>query len=345
MKTLTVTKPSVKVHSMFRSSGSSTLEEGFERAQKQLIKKNQLGNVLNTDKPVRLEYLLVEDLHPLLTQRETQETWVKSRLQDLKGFDMLAAGALQVALDPNDNTYYVFDGCGRLAQAQVNGAPSILPCLVYDITKEQAAFYFSYNQDKGRRNLSKEIIFVNAYYSGEKDALQWANRLAQINCFIKGTTDYAVPHPQKAGHPEIKYRALTEGWKMSGGDIALMKQVRDMICLAWGATNSGVDIIRQDLFWGLITFLQIYPEARKAGLNRALQDFLNATATLTTQSKLDWMQLGGNQKNNVAKSVAYGLTKAFRSSQFFKGQFGSVVTLKKFDEFNLPDLNDEDNES
>ena len=334
METLTITKPSVQVHSMFRGNA--------ERAQKQLTKKKQLGNVLNTNKPVRFEHLSVADLQPLLTQRETKETWVKSRLKDLNGFDMLAAGALQVALDPNDKKYYVFDGCGRLAQAQVNEAPSVLPCLVYDITKEQAAFYFAYNQDKGRRNLSKEIIFVNSYYSGEKEAVQWATRLSQINCFIKGTTDYAVPHPQKAGHPEIKYRALTEGWKMSGGDIALMKQVRDMICLAWGGTNSGVDIIRQDLFLGLITFLQVYPEAQKNGLNKALQSFLNATATLTQQGKLTWKQEGGNKHNQEAMSVAFGLTKAFRGSQFFKPQFGNVITLKKFDEFNPSDIEGDD---
>jgi hypothetical protein len=330
METLTITKPSVKVHSMFRGNA--------ERAQKQLTKKKQHGVVLNTDTPVRFEQLPVDDLHPLLTQRETTETWVKSRLKDLKGFDMLAAGALQVALDPNDQKYYVYDGCGRLAQAQVNGAPSVLPCLVYDITKEQAAFYFAYNQDQGRRNLSKEILFVNSYYSGEKQAVQWATRLSQINCFIKGTTDYAVPHPQKAGHPEIKYRALTEGWKTSGGDITLMKQVRDMICLAWGGTNSGVDIIRQDLFLGLITFLQVYPEVQKNGLNKALQSFLNATATLTPQGKLTWKQEGGNKHNQEAMSVAFGLTKAFRGSQFFKPQFGNIITLKKFDEFNPLDV-------
>lgn len=336
MENLTITKPSVKVHSMFRGDA--------ERVQEQLYKKKQLGNVLNSDKPVRFEQLPVADLHPLLTQRETKETWVKSRLKDLNGFDLLAAGALQVALDPNDNTYYVFDGCGRLAQAQVNGAPSVLPCLVYDITKEQAAFYFAYNQDKGRRNLSKEIIFVNAYYSREKEAIQWADRLSKINCFIKGATDYAVPHPQKAGHPEIKYRALTAGWKISGGDIVLMKQVRDMICLAWGGTNSGVDIIRQDLFLGLITFLQVYPEARKNGLNKALQAFLNATAVLTSQGKLTWKHDGGNKHNHEAMSVAYGLTKAFRGSQFFKAQFGSIVTLKKFDDFDSTNLENEDTE-
>lgn len=325
-----------KVHSMFRGDA--------ERAQKQLTKKKQLRNVLNTDKGVRFEYLPVADLEPLLTQRETSETWVKSRLKALNGFDMLACGALQVALDPNDKKYYVFDGCGRLAQAQVNEAPTVLPCLVYDITKERAAFYFGYNQDKGRRNLSKEIIFVNSCYGGEEEAMMWATRLSQINCFIKGSTDYAIPHPQKAGHPEIKYNALTEGWKLANGDITLMKQVRDMICLAWGGTQSGVKIIRQDLFWGLIVFLTVYPEARKNGLNKALQSFLTATATLTSQSKLDWIKLGGNQKNHVAESVAYGLTKAFRGSQFFKAQFGSIVTLKKFDNFDSAYLVNEDSE-
>lgn len=335
METLTITKPSVKVHSMFRGD--------VEHAQKKLSKSGILNRVRNADKPVRFEYISIEKLEPLLTQRETKEAWVTKRLKELGGFDLLACGALQVALDPNDNQYYVFDGCGRLAQAQENQAPSVLPCLVYDITKEQAAFYFAYNQDKGRRNLSKEIIFVNAYYSGEKEAVEWAKRLSQINCYIKGSTNYAVPHPQKAGHPEIKYRALTDAWRISGGDIALMKQVRDMICMAWGGTNSGIDIIRQDLFLGLITFFQVYPDARKNGLNKAIQSFLNWTASGIPQSKLTWKQEGGNKHNQEALSVAYGLTKAFRGSQFFKAQFGGIITLKKFDDYNLSDL-DEDNE-
>lgn len=325
MKTLSINKSIVKVHSMFRGDA--------EKGQKRLTKKGIFNKVKNTEFTARLEHIPVNDLHPLLTQRETQETWVTNRLGDLDGFDMLACGALQVALDPNDKKYYVFDGCGRLAQAQENQAPAVLPCLVYDITKERAAFYFAYNQDKGRRTLSKEIIFVNAFYSGEKEALLWADRLTQIQCYIKGTTEYAVPHPQKAGHPEIKYRALTEGWKIANGDITLLKQARDMICQAWAGTDSGIDVMRQDLFLGLITFLSIYPEARKNGIHKALQNFLNWTASGIPQHKIQWKQDGKNQHNKEALSVVLGLTNAFRNSQFFKSQFGNVITLKKIKDY------------
>lgn len=324
-----------QMHSMFRGDVS--------RIQKTLSKKHIKGIVLNEDKAIQFMQLPISCLKPLLTQRETKETWVQSRLEDLKGFDMLAAGALQVAHDPNDNEYYVFDGCGRLAQAQANEAPLILPCLVYDITKEQAAFYFSYNQDKGRRNLSKEIIFVNSFYSGDKDSLLWADRLSQINCFIKGTTDYAVPQPQIAGHPEIKVSALKKGWSISNGDISLMKQVRDMICMAWGGTQSGVSIIRQDLFLGLITFLKVYPKSQKNNLNVALQSFLNATATLTPQNKLDWKNDGGNRHNHEATSVAYGLLKAFKRSQFYKQQFNNDITEKALHDY-APQIFDTDDE-
>jgi hypothetical protein len=323
--TVITTQAGPQVHSMFRGDSA--------RATKTLTKKKIIGKVLNANTPVTFQTIPVVDLLPLETQRETKETWTTSRLKDLGGFDVLAAGALMVAHDPNDGNYYVFDGCGRLAQAQINGAPTQLPCLVYDITKERAAFYFAYNQDKGRRSLSKEVIFVNAYYSGDKEAVEWADRLNELNCYVKGTTDYAVPHPQKAGHPEIKYRALTEGYKLAGGDMELMKLVRNMICQAWGGTQSGVDIIRQDLFLGMIMFMQIYPEAQTNGLNKALQQFLNATANLTPQGKLSWKHDGGNQHNQEAHSVAYGLTKAFRGSQFFKTNFGATITFKRFESF------------
>jgi hypothetical protein len=325
MTTLSIKKPKVNVHSMF--SGDA------EKGQKSLTKKGILNKVLNDKLTPSLEYISIYDLEPLLTQRETKEAWVTSRLKDLGGFDMLACGALHVALDPNDKKYYVFDGCGRLAQAQENQAPLALPCLIFNITKEQAAFYFAYNQDKGRRTLSKEIIFVNAFYSGETEAVLWAARLSQIQCYIKGTTEYAVPNPQKAGHPEIKYRALTEGWKIAQSDITVLKQARDMICQAWAGTDSGINIIRQDLFLGLITFLMIYPEARKNGINKALQNFLNWTASGIPQHKIRWKQDGKNQHNKEALSVVLGLTEAFKNSQFYKQQFNNIITFKKIKEY------------
>ena len=326
------TQPEIQVHTMFRGDA--------ERSNKTITKKKIAGVILNDNIPVRMEYLDVNKLVPLETQRETKESWTTGRLKDLGGFDVLAAGALMVAYDLRDDTYYVFDGCGRLAQAQVNQAPSKLLCLIYEISKERAAFYFAYNQDRGRRNLSKEIIFVNAVYSGEPDALLWCARLDMLGCCIKGQTDYAVPHPQPKNQPEIKYRAPVEGYKLSAGDMSLMRQVRDIIYMAWNQTLEGCPQIRQDLFLGLITFMRIYPEARENGLNKAIQQFINWVAQGTKQAKVNWKDLGGNQHNKEALSVAYGFMLEFRKSQLWKPSFAQHIVKDRFNDFNAMDKED-----
>lgn len=331
MKTLTL--QSVPVHSMFRGDAN--------RIHKRVVKAGA-NQVLNQSNAARFEMLAIDQLVPLETQRETNGNWAQKRLTELGGFDMVAAGALSVALDPTDNIYYVFDGCGRLAQAQQTMAVTHLPCLVYDIPKQRAAFYFAYNQDRGRRSLSKEVIFVNAYYSGEAEAVKWAGILTQIECYIKGTTDYAVPHPQQLNHPEIKYRAVTEGYRLADGDITLMKEVRDLIWKSWSPTPSKCEIIRQDLFWGLIYFFKVYPEARENGLKKAVEQFLAATAMLTTQGKLTWKQDGGNKHNHEAQSVASGFVRAFRGSQYFKPSFNAIITQKRVDKEELPVATDEE---
>lgn len=331
LQLVNTTKPEIQVHTMFRGDA--------ERSNKTLTKKKIAGVILNDNIPVRMEYIDINQLVPLETQRETKESWTTGRLKDLGGFDVLAAGALMVAYDQRDNTHYVFDGCGRLAQAQVNQAPNKLLCLVYEIPKERAAFYFAYNQDRGRRNLSKEIIFVNAVYSGEPEALMWCERLEAIECYIKGQTDYAVPHPQPINQPEIKYRALVEGFKLSGGDISLMKQVRDMIWTAWAQTAEGCPQVRQDLFLGLIAFMRIYPDARKNGLNKAIQQYINWVAQGTRQAKVEWKQIGGNQHNKEALSVAFGFQQEFRRSQMWKPSFAQHIIVDRFNDFNF-EVND-----
>lgn len=328
------TKPAIQVHTMFRGDA--------ERSHKSLSKAKVANKVLNDDISVRMEYIDVNQLVPLETQRETAESWTTKRLKDLGGFDLLAAGALSVAYDQRDQTYYVFDGCGRLAQAQINQAPSQLLCLIYDIPKEQAAFYFAYNQDRGRRNLSKEIIFVNAVYSKEPEALLWLDRLEAIECYIKGKTDYAVPHPQPINQPEIKFSALTQGFTIANGDISLMKQVRDMIWTAWAQTAEGCPQLRQDIFLGLLTFMRIYPDARKNGLNKAIQQFLNWSAQGTRQAQIMWKHIGHNQHNKEALSVAYGFMIEFRKSQMWKSTFAQHIIKERFKDFKFEVVIDDD---
>lgn len=318
----------IQTHSMFRGNA--------DKIHTDLIKNGIAGQVPNKDIQVEFKYLPVDQLVSLETQRETSGNWAKKRLNDLKGFDMLACGALSVAYDQSDDTYYVFDGCGRLAQAQINQAPYELPCLIYHMPKARAAFYFSYTQDKGRRTLSKEVIFVNAVYSGDPESLRLAEILKDIECYVKGQTDYAVPHPQMYGHPEIKVRALEDGYKISQRNIALMKMARDMIWQAWANTSEGCPQLRSDVFCGLLTFFKIFPEATKGSIgsiNRALQNFLNWYAVGTKQSKVSWKHKGGNLHNKENLCVAYGLYKDFRESQFYKQTYSHTIQEQRFKQY------------
>lgn len=315
------TQPTIKVHSMARGD--------FEKARESLKYPNE---IVHKDLKPRFMDIPVDQLVALESQRETSSTWAQNRLNNQHGFDIIACGALSVALDPNDGIYYVYDGCGRLLQAQLNMAPATLPCLVFDIPKELAAFYFDYTQSEGRRSLSPEVIFVNRAYSGNADALKWRDLLVELECYIKGQTNYAIPHPQPINQPEIKYRALTVGYDLSGQDVALMKEARDIIWDAYIATPFKCNIIRQDLFWGMILFLKTYPSARKNGFNKALRQFMSYTAIGQNQKDINWKKDGGNLHNQEALSTAIGLYNAFHQSSFWKASFNSVAPKYQLDD-------------
>lgn len=329
MSTLTLsTVPSV--HSMFRGDATKTVAK---------LDKNKLtGKLQNSHIKPRLEWLTSSQLVPMETQRETKDKWVYERQVDLNGLDMIALGALSVALDPNDNIYYVWDGCGRWAIADTNGALSDLPCLVYDMTKEQAAFYFAYNQERGRRKLSREVTFVNAFVGGDKESLVWEQRLIFLGCYIKGQTNYSVPHPQTPGNPEIKFRTLEGGFQIARGDMSIQRQARDMIHNAWASTNYGCETINQDLYFALVKTLTDFDDARKNGINKGLQQWLNWAAQGKTQSGFsqEWKDdtakgLTGNM--SAAGILAKSFLKVFLSpgNQFKPSNARNVLKLKDID--------------
>jgi hypothetical protein len=315
----------IQVHSMFRGN----VDDIVKSVEKDKIR----GQILNANITITLEMIDIQDLVPLETQRETSGKWVADRLKDIKGYDILAAGALSVARDPNDNKNYVFDGCGRLALAQINGAPHKLPCLVYNIPKDRAAYYFAYNQDRGRRNLDKETIFVNAVYSGDSTTDSQVDLLNYLDCFIQGKTNFAVGS-KEFGNPEVKYMIITKGLQKANYDKKLMRTVRDLVCNAWTQKKDDEKYsILGDLFTGLIYFLQVYPEAQSGGLKKTLQEFLSWKAVGTPQSALKWKRDGGQIEHNQDYSVAMGLAKEFLSylnqDKENYPAYRKIITLKK----------------
>lgn len=318
MTTLTIAKTGT-FHSKFRG------DQTGETIQKKL-EKHGSNRVFNTNLNVRLQTLKTTDLVPLDSQRFTKEKWVVDRLNDLEGLDMWAFGALDVCYDERDDTYYVWNGCGRWALATAAGLEQV-PCLVIDGKKEQAAFYFAYSQERGRRTLSKEVLFVNRFYAGEEEALKEANILNLLGLYVQGDTDFCVPNPYLPGHINIGYRAFSEGIKIAAGDINLCRQARDMIAVAWSNSPTGCTVINQDIYWAVIKLMEIYPNARKNGLNQALQHYLTGVASQRDQSKVRWKPKGLSANSGVAPLLAFGLYKDFRESHHWKTSFGNQMPL------------------
>jgi len=313
----------IQMHDKFRGDAEAIIKK---------LAKKEANKTLNSNLVPKLMSIATKDLVPLESQRVTKENWTIKRLEALNGLDMWAFGTLSVCYDPSDKKYYVWDGCGRLALAQLHGLESV-PCVVIEGAKERAAFYFGYNQDnsQGRRTLSKEVLFVNRYYSGDETAIEEANLLIMLGLYVKGDTDFSVPNPTPVGYVEIGYRAFAEGHKIAVSDIHLQRQARDMIVSAWSNNPNGCRFINQDIYWALIQFLSSYPEARKNGVNTSLQQFLTHVATGKDQSKVIWKERGLSGNSGVSKILALGLLKAFKDSIYYKDSYKLVAKRLKDD--------------
>jgi len=301
-------------------------------------KKGLTGKLVNAQFEPVLEWIKTSDLVPLESQRETNSKWVVERQEARNGLDMIAFGALSVAHDPDDGNYYVWDGCGRWAIADFNGGIDTVPCLVYKMTKAQAAYYFAYNQEEGRRKLSREVTFVNGVRGGDPEHLEWAKRLDAIGAYVKANDSNAGivnPDAKLNGYPEILARALTDGYKLSGNDITICRQARDMIMSAWGTTDTGCPKIVTEVYWALIVVLKAIPESRKNGLNTAMQKYLNYVAAGNTQSEASKEWKGKDLKSitgnvGVAKELGYAFAKSFVGKKtFFKESYRNDFVLSK----------------
>lgn len=329
MATLSLVTP--KLHSMTRGD--------HEKVFTKQTKKGLTGKVHFFEEQYRpeLKWLPFSNLIPLESQRETKTNWVLERQEARDGLDMFAFGALSVAQDPVDKKYYVWDGCGRWAIAESNTGITEVPCLVYPMSKAQAAYYFAYNQEEGRRRLSREVTFVNGVLGQDPEHLKWAERLDQIGCYIKANETAIINQGSKdSGYPEILTRALKDGFKLAGGDMSLQRQARDMIVSAWSITDQGCPKIVTEIYWALIKLMKTFPECRKNGLNRSLQQYLNALANFQSQGSAakewkgkEFKGLTGNV--GVAGKLALALLKSFKGSSHWKGQYSNVLVEWKLD--------------
>lgn len=340
MLTEVKTATTAPIHNFFRGDIDTSISK---------IVKKGANQIRNKDIKPALEWISIHNLVPLESQRVTKQKWTDERIIALDGLDMWALGTLSVCRDPRDQVNYVWDGCGRLALAQLYAASAglndlTIPCVVVEGNKEAAAFYFGYCQDstQGRRTLSKEVLFVNRWYSGDDSAVKEGKLLTQLGLFIKGDTDMPVPQPVDVNAVEIGYRAFAEGMKIGKGDISLVRQARDMIVIAWNNNPNGIRTINQDIFWALIMLLRLYPECQKNGMNRSLQKFLNYVAIGKDQKKVKWKETGLSGNSGIAGQLAYGLLKAWRNeTSFFPKGGANVLTYKRLEQYIDVDVQDD----
>jgi len=331
------------IHEKFRGDPATTIKK---------LNKKGVFEILHGGLEPELKYIRLGDLKPLESQRFTKASWVEKRLTKRGGLDMWAFGALDVCHDNGIN--WIWNGCGRFSLAKLyaidtlgkeNADNFLVPCLVIKGLKEEAAFYFGYSQDEGRRTLSKEILFLNRHYSSDPTAIVEAQQLSYLGLHVCGDSDKAVPEYPAKDSINISYRAFSEGLliadpKDKNNALKIMRQARDMIATAWGNSLKNDVKINQDIFWAVIFFLRLYPEARFNGVNTALQGFLTAIATLTDQNKIDWKFKGLSGNKGIAPQLAYGLLKAFKATKFCKPHISKPLTYKRLE--NYVELTEED---
>lgn len=295
------------------------------------VQKKNYDKIKNKDYKPDLKWLPLSDLEPMESNRDSKAPWVTKMLANQDGLDMLAFGVLSVARDPNDGKYYVWDGNGRFTLAVAVQAITEVPCLVYDMNKRQAAYYFAYNQEKGRRKLDRDITFVNAFLGEDNEAKEWEQRLRNVGCYIESNPGFTVPRNPAPGTPKIQFRTLENMYKASEKDEVVMRQARDMIASAWGD-----QLIPQDLATALTRLLTVCPGTRSNGNNKGLLDWMKWGSTAMPASKFSkqWKSeeekgLSGNASS--ADRLARSLARSFMETDFAPSNVRHVIKLGAFE--------------
>jgi len=218
-------------------------------------------------RPTKIIEIKIDDIEPLETQRIVTGNWAKKMYTNHNGIDWMMFQTLSVA--EVDGEYKVWDGNGRLLLAKLayEKDPTIgdtVPCIVTKMTKSEAAKAFSYTQGEGRRNLSKESVYINDYVGKTESSIKTANVMEHIGVYTKGDTNYYVPSSNDDGerpHPdaiEIKIRTMEVGNKIVKGDKDIQRWgIKTIDYIARGQT---LNLIPQDLYWTIIKFCYIYKD-------------------------------------------------------------------------------------
>jgi hypothetical protein len=302
-------------------------------SQKKIQKKN-LSKIIGT-MPIQ-QIVDTDRCIPFDHNRDTKTDWINNSLEKEGGFNWQLFGSIEGIENPKDNTIEIWDGLGRLALAQsiqINKIPVIIH------KQGTPGALFVKKQKLRNRTLNQEAYFVCAASvleqggtvdpKTDKETERVLFVLQTCGLRIESGINNFYPKSNKPNlNPKIQVNAVNRALKISKGSDAELRLARDMI---FGAYPTG-DHIGKELFEGCVFLFSASPSAGKNGTYKSLCDFLKSMNNIA-QKDLPFKQLGGNQHNDEARSVALGLWEMWSKSTFAQGHPSTILRKKHIEEY------------
>ena len=143
-----------------------------------------------------------------------------------------------------------------------------------------------------------------------------------------GVGNYFPKGAPTNNHPKISISAIRRSLKITNNSINELKLARDAIFGAY----PNADFIGKELFEGLVLLFTASEHSGKNGTYDSICNFLKAMNSMA-QKDLPFKDLGGNQHNDEARSVALGFWEMWSGSSFAAGRPSQVLRKKHIEEF------------
>lgn len=302
-------------------------------SQKKIQKKNL--SAIHGTMPTQ-QIVLTELCQPYDYNRDTKVEWATACLEKEQGFDWQLFGSIEGIENKQTGVIEIWDGLGRLCMAQLAGVHKI-PVIVH--TEGTPGALFVKKQKLRNRALNPEAHFVS-YASvielgGTVDAKtdkEIQRELLALNyCGVRVESGINNFYPKGAPtntHPKISISAVRRSLKLSHSSFTELKLARDMIFSAYPKA----DELGKELFEGCVFLFTACPAAGKNGTYKSLCQFLKNISTIP-QNKLPFKQLGGNQHNDEARSVALGIWELWSKDDASIGTPRTVLRRKHLEDF------------
>lgn len=334
METHTIlTKDTLALRSLLTKSRLHSKVVGDIDASFKKVQKKNLTRIIGTI--AHQEIVPTNTCVPYDYNRDTNVSWATKCLADEDGFNWQLFGSIEGIRNHSTGEIEIWDGLGRLAMAQLADIPSI-PVIVHDQGSPGALFVKK--QKLRNRTLNPEAHFVSyaSALSGTRPIMSDSDdkkienelkTLKLLNLRVEsGINNYFPQGVSTTLNPKISISALRRSLKV--GKVAELKLARDMIVGAYPKA----DELGKELFEGCVFLFAACPAAGKNGTYKSLCTFLQSMNTMP-QNKLPFKQLGGNQHNDEARSVALGLWEMWSKADCSIGSPRTVLRKKHIEDF------------